>query len=76
MVLPKGELCIVRTSRNRDYVISDGSVWEILANDQLLPIYDLPGDKLTGLSIGEHAARSSKYTYVSHAVYSEDVDLG
>ena len=75
MVLPNSEIVIVRSEKNRDYVLCGGCVWEILANDQLLPLQSLPKETLVDISMGERAARTSTYSYVSHAVYSEDVSF-
>ena len=44
MVLPPKEIMVARTSDNKDYVLCGGSVWEITANDQLVPVYSVPNN--------------------------------
>jgi hypothetical protein len=76
MVLPKSELMIVRTVDNRDYALNGGGVWEITANDLLVPVYNIPDKPVTDVIIGDRASDTSTYTFVTHAVYAEDISFG
>lgn len=75
MVLPSTEIVVARTEDNRDYVLCSGSIWEISANDQLIPVYSVPSKKIVDIAMGDRASDKSRYTYVTHAVYTEDISF-
>lgn len=73
VVLPETEILSVRTDRNKVFTFWKGQCWEVTPTNQLISVVRVPDQKIEEVYIGAFRLQSSRYTFVSHSAYAQDI---
>ena len=75
VIIPDTEILSVRTDRNKIFVFWSGQCWEITPTNQLVAVVRVPDQKIEEAYIGDFRLQHSKYSFVSHSAYAQDIEF-
>lgn len=75
VVIPDDEILMVLTDKNKTFVFAHGSCWEVTPTNQLIDVKRVPDQKVVEAKLGNHKLTHSKFSYVAHSAYAEDISF-
>ena len=75
VILPDSEVLSVRTNKNKIFVFWKGQCWEITPTNQLIAVVRVPDQQIEEAYIGEFQLQHSKYSFVAHSAYAQDIEF-